>query len=199
MRTPEHDFRDLPRSSYLYLLGLYLGDGCITEYPRTYRLTIYLDRAYPLVVRECSDALAEVMPTSKPGLFQRRHELTDEVYSYSNAWPCLIPQHGSGKKHLRKIELMDWQWQLARQEPRQFLRGLMHTDGCRSINTIKHPKKTYVYPRYQFCNLSDDIKHIFCRTCDLVGIDWRVMNAKTISIARSESVALMDEFVGPKR
>ncbi len=75
----------------------------------------------------------------------------------------------------------------------------MHSDGCRSVNTIEHPTKTYVYPRYLFTNLSDDIKRIFCDACDLVGIEWTVMNKKTISIARRESIALMDEFVGPKR
>ena len=75
----------------------------------------------------------------------------------------------------------------------------MHSDGCRSVNTIKHPKKTYVYPRYLFTNLSQDINQIFCRVCDLLGIEWRTMNVKAISIARCESVALMDEVVGPKR
>ena len=28
-----------------------------------------------------------------------------EVKSYSKHWPCLLPQHGRGMKHTRKIEL----------------------------------------------------------------------------------------------
>jgi hypothetical protein len=196
---PEHDFLALPGSAYPYLLGLYLGDGFIAKHARTFRLTIFMDRAYPLVVLECADAMAHVMPTSKVSVLQRAGEQTDEINSYSKAWPCVFPQHGEGKKHLRSIELTDWQWQLVEQQPGRLLRGLMHSDGCRSVNTIRHPKKTYVYPRYLFTNYSDDIKRIFCRACDLIGIEWRVMNAKTISIARCESVALMDEFVGPKR
>jgi hypothetical protein len=83
-------------------------------------------------------------------------------------------------------------------DPRPLLRGLIHSDGSRHVNTIKHPKKTYRYWRYEFTNRSADIKAIFCSACDLLGIGWRVMNAKTISIARRESVALMDQFVGPE-
>jgi hypothetical protein len=195
----QHDFERLPLADYAYLLGLYLGDGFIAKHPRAYRLTIFMDRGYPRVVDECANAMGRVMPTSKVSVLQRANEQLDEVNSYSKAWPCLFPQHGPGKKHRRRIELEGWQWRIVEREPKRLLRGLMHSDGCRSVNTIKHPKKTYVYPRYLFTNLSDDIKQIFCRTCDLVGIEWRVMNAKAISIARCESVALMDEFVGPKR
>jgi hypothetical protein len=196
---PAHEFSSLPHPGYLYLLGLYLGDGFIAKYPRTHRLTIYLDRAYPRIIAECSEAMSRVMPTSKVGVLQRRDDQTDEVYSYSKAWPCLFPQHGVGLKHHRKIELMDWQLLLIEADPRPLVRGLIHSDGSRHINTIRHPKKTYRYSRYEFTNLSTDIKGIFCSGCDMLAIKWRVMNAKTISIARRESVALMDEFVGPKR
>ena len=54
------------------------------------------------------------------------------------------------------------------------------------------------YPRYQFSNRSEDIKALFCEHCDLLGIEWRVMNRHTISVARRDSVALMDSFVRPK-
>jgi hypothetical protein len=196
---PEHDFARLPPDDYAYLLGLYLGDGFIARHARTYRLTIFMDRAYQQIVGECADAMATLMPTSKVAVLRRAYEQLDEVNCYSKAWPCLFPQHGVGKKHLRRIELTDWQWRLVEERPGRMLCGLVHSDGCRSMNTIRHPKKTYVYPRYEFSNLSADIKQIFCRTCDLGGIEWRVMNSKTISIARREAVARMDEFVGPKR
>src|SRR4051794_22870142 len=34
---------------YAELLGLYLGDGCISEGPRTQRLRLYLDAKYPVM------------------------------------------------------------------------------------------------------------------------------------------------------
>jgi hypothetical protein len=194
---PAHEFGRLG-CEYGYLLGIYLGDGCIAKFPRTYRLTISMDRAYPAIVAECVQAMRGVMPTSKVSIFHRWNEQTEEIHSYSKAWPCFFPQHGSGVKHLRKLELTSWQSQLVERDPRPLLRGLVHSDGCRHLNTIRHPKKTYRYPRYEFTNKSEDIKRIFCSACDLLEIEWRVMNAKTISIARRESVARMDEFIGPK-
>src|SRR5689334_17512829 len=49
--------------AYSYLLGLYLGDGTLSRHPRdVYRLRIFLDRAYPVIVGECEAAVAIVMP-----------------------------------------------------------------------------------------------------------------------------------------
>ncbi len=114
------------------------------------------------------------------------------------AVPCLLPQHGPGKKHERLIELTDWQQRVVNAHAKQFLRGLIHSDGCRFINRIRHGNKVYEYPRYNFTNRSDDIRRIFCDTCDLLGVEWRVMNAMNISVAKRASVARLDEFIGPK-
>jgi hypothetical protein len=120
------------------------------------------------------------------------------VTNSSKQWPCLFPQHGPGKKHERRIELTDWQLVLVKQHSPELLRGLIHSDGWRGTNRIRHGEKTYEYPRYTFSNRSDDIKRIFCDACDLLGIEWRVMNRWNISVARRESVARLDEFIGPK-
>ena len=95
----------------------------------------------------------------KASVFQRPNDNTDEVHAYSRAWPCLFPQHGPGKKHLREIRLVAWQ------------------------------------------RLSTDIKRIFCDACDLLGVQWPSdeWSAKTISVARCQSVERLDEFIGPKR
>jgi hypothetical protein len=196
---PAHNFDELPADDYSYLLGLYLGDGCISANRRgVFRLRILLDRKYPGIIRECAEAMAAVMPSSRVGLLQHLHENADEVSSYSRAWPCFIPQHGPGRKHLRKIELVGWQQDIVSKYPKSLLRGLIHSDGSYSVNTIKHPRKTYVYPRYLFSNRSADIRRIFCNACDRLGIEWRVMTEYNISVARRESIAMMDEFVGPK-
>jgi hypothetical protein len=47
-------------------------------------------------------------------------------------------------------------------------------------------------------NLSDDIRHLFCRTCRQLGIEYTHNRLKEISIARRHSVGLVDSFVGPK-
>jgi len=48
-------------------------------------------------------------------------------------------------------------------------------------------------------NRSDDIRALFCEYCDRVGVEWRRMTQWDISVARRDSVALMDRYIGPKR
>jgi hypothetical protein len=117
-----------------------------------------------------------------------------EVGSYSKSWPCLFPQHGPGPKHERKIKLVDWQQDIVDEHPAKLVRGLIHSDGCRVMNK----SMGRVYVRYFFDNVSEDIRQIFCRACDQLGIEWRHPKEGTISIARRESIALLDTFVGPK-
>lgn len=191
----EHRYDELPHD-YTYLLGLYLGDGCISAHRRdVYRLRIVLDLRYPGILDECEAAMHAVMPGSNV-LRQRRETKCIEISSYSKAWPCLFPQHGAGRKHERRIELTGWQLNHVVRNPGLLLRGLVHSDGCRFMNT---GRGGWRHPRYSFSNVSDDIKRIFCQACDLLGVRWTVAPPKTVYVSRKADVALLDEFVGPKR
>jgi hypothetical protein len=186
--------------SYSYLLGLYLGDGCLLKHPRgVYRLHISLDAAYPLIAEECLAAMTLVMPASKASMSPHARARMLNLVSYSQHWPHVFPQHGRGVKHQRKIRLEPWQERIVERHPGRLLRGLIHSDGCRVTNTIKRPKRTYSYPRYFFSNRSQDIQGIFCEACDRLGIAWRQDGPWNISVARREAVAIMDRHVGPKR
>jgi hypothetical protein len=101
-------------------------------------------------------------------------------------------------KHLREIKLSDWQQRIVDDQTEHFLRGLVHSDGCRFINRVRVRGKTYEYPRYNFTNASADIRGMFTDACERLGVDWRQMNARNISVARRDSVARLDEFIGPK-
>lgn len=186
--------------SYAYLLGLYLGDGTLSSHPRgVYRLRIFLDRAHPRIIGEGEAAMSIVLPASKVGVIRRRDESMNEVSAYSTHWPHLFPQHGPGPKHKRKIALEPWQKRVVAQHPGRLLRGLIHSDGCRVVNRIRHPKRTYEYPRYFFSNRSLDIQRIFCDACDRLDVAWRQDGPWNVSVARREAVTIMDRHVGPKR
>ena len=197
--APEHAFDMLP-SAYVYLLGMYLGDGHVVECPKkVYRLTIAIDAAHPRIIGECVTAIAAIVPGARPRLQPQKNSRCVWIVKYSKRWPCLFPQHGPGRKHERPIVLRSWQHALVARDPEWFLRGLIHSDGCRFTNPVRHGEKLYEYPRYNFSNASADIRKLFCDACDLLGIEWRVMNARNISVARRASVARLDAFVGPKR
>jgi Homeodomain-like domain len=180
--------------SYVYLLGLYLGDGCLSAHPRgVFRLRVTLDRRYPGIVEECARAIAEVRPKSRVNRLQRPDNSV-EVSSYWKAWPVLFPQHGSGPKHLRDVSLEHWQEQLVARSPELLLRGLIHSDGCRFINT---GRGGWRHLRYSFSNVSEDIRDTFCSACDLLGLHW-TRAPRTVYVSRKADVSRLDEFVGPK-
>ncbi|MGH2657289.1 MAG: helix-turn-helix domain-containing protein [Actinomycetota bacterium] len=186
-----HRSEELPET-YVYLLGVYLGDGCISTHPRgVYRLPLTLDAAYPRIVDEAARAIRTVMPSSRVGKILRPGCV--EVSSYSKGWPCLFPQHGPGKKHLRPIRLTAWQKRLVGRHPHLLLRGLLHSDGYRFLNT----GRAWSHPRYAFSNLSPDIRLIFIQACELVGLRWTI-SGRTVYVSRKADVAILDGFVGPK-
>lgn len=193
---PRCDGASLDGATYCYLLGLYLGDGCITAQPKgVWRLRIFQTARYVDHIAECVAAMAAVLPNNvlvlpKGGCV--------EIGSSSKHWPCLFPQHGPGRKHERVIVLEPWQAELADGAPKPLVRGLIQSDGCRDVNFTTKAGRRYEYPRYSFKNRSADILEIFTRTCDALGVHWTRANATTISIARRADVAFVDTFVGPK-
>lgn len=54
--------------SYSYLLGLYLGDGCLTGRKRCKQLVIALDAGYPELIEECWTAMALTLPGCRPAM-----------------------------------------------------------------------------------------------------------------------------------
>ena len=194
----DHDFSALPASEYAYLLGIYLGDGCISRHPRTWALRIFTDARYPLIIDECSRAMETLMPGKRAHRWLRRDSACVAIAMYSNHWPCLLPQHGPGRKHLRTIELEMWQKRLVDHAHESLLRGLIHSDGCRCVAVERKREYVRFAPRYLFSNRSEDIKRIFCSSLNALEIPWTRPSDKTIAVYRKAAVARMDEFIGPK-
>jgi hypothetical protein len=188
-------------SAYSYLLGMYLGDGHLCGHRRD-TLRISLNIREPAIRRECAFAIARTLDV------RVHHRIYPEkglacLDATSGIWHLAFPQHGPGMKHQRPIVLESWQRQILNAHPREFLRGLIHSDGCRTVNrfTVDLPKggpREYAYVRYFFSNESVDIRGLFCEYCERLGIRWTQSNRRNISIAHRPSVELLDTFVGPK-
>ncbi|CBG73882.1 MULTISPECIES: helix-turn-helix domain-containing protein [Streptomyces] len=203
---PRCDARELDESAYSYLLGLYLGDGHIVQNRamRVPSLSISCTEAHPGLMDECEQAMRAVFPANS--VCRVRRKGCRELKLTSMHLQCLFPQHGPGKKHERRIVLEPWQQTIVDAHPWDFIRGLIHSDGCRITNwTTRHvggERKRYEYPRYFFTNKSDDIRQLYTDTLDKLGIEWthctRDGNPYNISVAKKASVALLDTHVGPK-
>ncbi|GAB2950363.1 hypothetical protein GCM10027280_43540 [Micromonospora polyrhachis] len=186
---PEHP------ASYSYLLGLYLGDGYLGTSVRVPVLRIACANDWPGLIEACDTAMRAVLASSVQRV---RQQGCVSVQSYGKHWPCLLPQHGPGKKHDRPIVLADWQREIVAANPGHFLRGLFHSDGCRIANSVRREGRCYVYPRYLFVNRSTDIIGLCQWALNLLGIPWRMNRPDSLSVARRSAVAALDRHVGPK-
>ena len=145
----------------------------------------------PRDVSACVAAIEDLTPRNRVSTqhqfshyIERDEPSNVEVSAYSKSWPCLFPQHGRGRKHERSIALDPLQRELVERNPRGLLRGLVHSDGCRFMNSGRN----WRWPRYSFKNRSDDIRAIFCDACDLLGVRWTTA-PHTVYVSRKADVA----------
>jgi hypothetical protein len=196
--TAHHPTAALVEPAYAYLLGQYLGDGCISRIRSSFRLRIVCCDAYPRIRDECAEAIRLVRRDGRVGFVHRQG--CTEVSNYWLHWPCLLPHGEGGLKHTRAIELAPWQREIALDHhPGLFVRGLIHSDGWRGTNRVRGANGSrYAYPRYQFSNRSADIKALFVEACDRLGVEVRPMNGVSLSVAKRRSVEILDSYVGAK-
>ncbi|MEV0980453.1 helix-turn-helix domain-containing protein [Streptomyces sp. NPDC049915] len=197
---------ELDTTAYAYLLGLYLGDGHIIQNRamRSPSLSIACAEDRPRLLSECEVAMRRVFPHNSVCRVKRKGCWEVKLYSM-HMW-CLFPQHGPGKKHDRRIALEPWQQTIVDAHPWDFIRGLIHSDGCRITNwttrLVGGERKRYEYPRYFFTNKSDDIRQLYTDTLDGLGVEWTHCTRDgvpyNVSVAKKASVALLDAHVGPK-
>jgi hypothetical protein len=202
-RVSDAAWRPVPAAVYCYLLGMYLGDGHIVARGDSALIRLTLDERYPAIVREATAALLRVFPGGNVGRYDygRANRVILQL-SHPAVIPA-FPQHGPGRKHLRRIGLHPWQLGSPGDIPSHCLRGLIHSDGCRCTNrfNILLPSgrtARYEYVRYFFTNLSTDIQRIFREHCELLGVRCSQSSFKNVSVAHRDSVAILDSFIGPK-
>ena len=193
-----------PQADYAYLLGLYLGDGCISlagaRDKRVWKLRIACADAWPGLIQECARAMIAVRPYNK--VFTQQHPGCTEVVSTSRHWPCLFPQHGPGRKHLRRIELESWQRPLWRHMPGTLPVAYSIRTAIAVSTGYEHVSLTETTGMSirAICSATSPRTFCGCAGRRWTGSGWcgASHGGTVISVARREAVARLDEFVGPK-
>lgn len=185
---------DEKQKVYSYIFGLYLGDGHIIQTKtckngnKVYKFRIFQDAKYKNLIDLCIKKL-EFLFGTKVSIVKKIN--CAEIVTYKSNLTVLFPQHGPGKKHLRLIELADWQKEIVRKYPKEFIKGLIHSDGCRylSNNIVKYELKNY----------STDILGYFEWACGLINVDTRRhSNGKATILRNKKDVDIFETFIGPK-
>lgn len=184
---------------YSELLAMYLGDGCISRAPRTWRLRISLDSKYPQIIEDGRALLTRFFPTNPVDVVPFHDGACVNLSVWNSHLPCLLPHHASGMKHERRIALEAWQLAIVISAPWPFIRGCIRTDGCVFMNRTGK----YEYLSYAFSNMSKDISNLLAFALWHVGVHYRLTSGSKrginqLRINRRGSVSLMMEHVGLK-
>jgi hypothetical protein len=207
MRELNHGLSDLQRNSiYSFILGMYLGDGCIGR-TRTKTLTIALDKKHEKLNEYVINAFT-LLFNKKPKIFDRSVDRGQKFKSNSITVSMssinigiIFPHEGVGPKHLRKIELQEWQKEII--NPVELIKGLMFSDGC--YYYCNHYKHYF----YGFTNASMDIIKILEYYLNLLNIRYnknitKAFRAKAttsrnnICIGQKEDVEKLHSLIGDK-
>ncbi len=184
------------KSKYSYLLGIYLSDGYVSHHARTKRLIISLGSEETNVLAMTAQFLKELFPKNKVSLYPRKEVKCMDVSLYNKGLSDMFPgaEYLSGPKHLKHLEIRDWQIDSIKMYPREFILGSIHGDGCRYLSCGK-----YLY--YNFTNLSLQIKELFVMACRLIGIEFYStfdVSKKRIQIYKKSNIAILESFWVPK-
>jgi len=111
-----------------YVIGLALGDGNLSKFPRTIRLRITCDDKYPNLMNRIEDALQQLLPENKVSRLKRPRNCTD-ISCYSSRWEELLGWTATGGSKIRQdIRVPQWV-KNDTEHIRYCLRGLFETDG----------------------------------------------------------------------
>ena len=191
-------------ADYAYILGAYLGDGTISETPKTFRMRIFNDMRYPDIIADQKRSLGRLFSQNKISEVNVKNSKCLIVSMYNSSLPKFFPQHGPGTKKTRDVSLKDWQWDIVKEEPECFIKGLIDSDGSCYIQTQTNRSglKRY-YKKYNFTNTSMDIVDLMKKTLEMLDINYLSVQKKVreenapaivITINTNQDVAKMDSL-----
>jgi hypothetical protein len=82
--------------------------------------------------RDEPESMEAMFPSKRAHTLRRKTCACVEVSMYSSRWLELIPQHGPGRKHRRRITLVGWQQDIATDHAGHLVRGLIHSAAAGS-------------------------------------------------------------------
>ncbi len=178
-----HEICNTKSVAYSYILGCYLGDGHISQLPRTQRLRLFSGTAHPTIVQDQINAL-NILFSNVVNHKESKTSKMEVITVHNTQLDIYFPQHDVGKKHDRDVSLKPWQQTIIDKEPECFIKGLIDTDGCLYDNGryVKDDgEKTYL-PSYQFTNKSKDILKMYTDVLDKFDIHYTYVSKKCGSV-----------------
>ncbi len=180
--------------TYAELLGLYLGDGHISQLARTQSSAHLARCALPAIVDDTEALLSRCFPNNRVGrvVFRRRRRGRASTSTAATS-PACSRSTGRARSTSARSCSRTGSEAIVDAAPWSFLRGCIRSDGCVFVNRTGR----YEYLSYGFANYSADILDLVESTCRAQGLSPR-RYARAIRLNRRDDVARLLEHVGLK-
>ncbi len=186
-------------SAYSFVLGMYLGDGCIQEINNSTQLTFSLDKKYERLNEYVMNVSNQVFGKN-PSIYDRSvNRGQKSISNCINVKYCrknlnlLFPQHGKGKKHTRTIELLEWQRLII--NDMSLCQGLFFSDGSYYLDNVNNKWM------YSFTNKSNGIINILSQALERLNIRYNIRDRKSsivLTVKYQDDVRRLHEMIGDK-
>jgi hypothetical protein len=131
-----------------------LGDGCVQVSKHgQVLLRICLDAGYRTVIDDAWTAMQLSLPHARAHVYRCSGIQAVNVQGSNKLWLRAFPNHGPGRKHERPIVLEPWQQRIVDRHTGEFIRGLIHSDGCRTTNRFTTPSAEWPRSRVRLWSL----------------------------------------------
>lgn len=111
-----------------YIIGLAIGDGNLSKFPRTTRLRITCDDKYPNLMDRIEDAIQQLLPANKVSRSRCPRNCTN-IVCYSNYFNDLFGWSATGGSKMKQNVRVPQRIKNDTEYARYCLRGLFETDG----------------------------------------------------------------------
>jgi hypothetical protein len=187
-----HDFAGLPAEEYCYLLGLYLGDGCVSKSARSWVLRITCDTQYPGIIDRWHQGDRRPDARTTRGSLEETEWHVRRCLSLVRALAVPLSTARSRQEALEADQVG-----AVAESPRRSVQGTVHSRPDRQRRLpCRHHDRGVKSVRYHFSNRSEDILGLYTAALDALGIPWTRPRKHDIAVYRGAATARLDEFVG---
>lgn len=116
------------KNLHAYIIGLAIGDGNLSKFPRAIRLRITCDDKYPNLINRIEDAIQQLLPANKVSRSRCPRNCTN-IVCYSNYFEDLFGWSATGGSKIKQdVRVPRWIKNDA-EHTIHCLKGLFETDG----------------------------------------------------------------------
>lgn len=182
-----------PSSELAEMIGILIGDGCLTKYQVSISTNAVDDKEYGIFIGQLMARLFNLKPTFKTR--GDSHCLTITISSIELVLTLQRMGLNVGHKIRQGLDIPPWilenkAYSIA------CLRGIFDTDGGIFIERHTYKDVNYEYPRMSFVSASSSLRDSIFKTLSSLGFGGKIRGNRSVNLERRHDIDLYFRLIG---